>query len=92
MANTPLPSSKKATIRNLNTLQDLLTECVEEGMLDLNSTYHNRILLLIDEAHLSDSLPELEEVIFQAKVLESDVDAWLASKGRTTLSLEWPST
>jgi uncharacterized protein YoxC len=75
---------------NLESLKNTLDECVDAGMLDPGAEFHNELLALMDEVDLAKTYLELNEVIEKAKTLEDDVDAWLALKGRTTLSLEWP--
>lgn len=82
--------AREDTTENLDAMRLTLTRAIEEGMLDPNDTYYNQILALIDEADLSKTWPELEEVIAQAKILENDIAAWAAGHGRTTISLPWP--
>jgi hypothetical protein len=83
--------NKEDVIDNLEAIQLTLQQCTAAGMLDLEDSFHNEVLDLIDEALLSKSSPELSEVIVKGKTLEVDMDTWLALKGRTTLSLTWPS-
>lgn len=91
MANDlAFPQAKSITMENLETIQTSLMRCVDEGMIDLEDTYYNEILGLIDEANLVDTWEELMEVVTRAKTLENDVAAWLAMHGRTTVSLPWP--
>jgi hypothetical protein len=78
------------TVENLKAIQLNLSRCVEEGMADSNDDYYNQLLILIDEASLSETWDELMEVISQAKILEVDVAAWLSNHGRTSISLPWP--
>lgn len=82
--------SKEETIENLEAIQMSLTLSVEEGMIDVDATYYNELLSLIDEAGLSQTWDELEAVIAKGQTLETDVAAWLSLHGRTTLSLPWP--
>ncbi len=82
--------AKGDTVENLKAIQLNLNRCVEEGMLDVEDTYYNELLSLIDEASLSKNWAELMEVVSQAKILEVDVAAWLAGHGQTSLSLPWP--
>lgn len=79
------------TVENLEAIQLSLSRCVDEGMIDLEDTYHNEILALIDEASLSKGWDELMEVVTKAKTLEIDVAVWLANHGRTSISLPWPT-
>ncbi len=81
---------KKTTINNLEAIKVVLEECINAGMLDPDARFYNELNDLIDEAHLSKTPPDLQEVITQAKILETDIDAWLSRKGRTTISLMWP--
>lgn len=82
--------AKTDTVENLNAIQSNLSRCVEEGMIDSNDMYYNELSSLADEASVSDSWDELEEVITKAKTLEIDVAAWLAGHGQTSISLPWP--
>jgi hypothetical protein len=77
-------------VENLEAIRLSLTACVDEGMVDLEDTYYNELLLLIDEATLSRTWEELTEVIDKAKTLEIDVAVWLSNHGRTSISLPWP--
>ncbi len=91
MANElPFPQAKSTTLENLEVIQTSLIRCVGEGMIDLEDTYYNEILGLIEEAEIVDTWDELMEVITHAKTLENDVAAWLSVHGRTTVSLPWP--
>ncbi|MBF8263217.1 MAG: hypothetical protein HW387_882 [Parachlamydiales bacterium] len=81
---------KKDTTENLEAIQMILTECVNEGMMDEDAHFYNEVLELIDEVHLIKTYPELAEVVDHAKTLESDIDAWLSMKQRETLSISWP--
>lgn len=83
--------AREMASENLEAIKSVLSACVDEGMVDSNSDYYNELLLLIDEASLSKTWDELMEVVAKAKILEIDVAAWLASKGRTTISFPWPS-
>ena len=82
--------SKSDTVENLKAIQMNLNRCVNEGMIDLEDTYYNELISLIDEASIAENWDELSEVISKAKVLEIDVAAWLAGQGQTSISLPWP--
>lgn len=81
---------KSDTIENIQAIQENLSRCVEEGMIDSNNFYYNELSSLEDEASLSDTWEELEEVITKAKTLEVDVAVWMAGHGHTSISLPWP--
>lgn len=80
---------KQDTIANLEAIQMTLNECVNEGMLDEEDQFYNEIIELLDEARIVKTYPELAEVITKAKLLESDIDAWLSMKGRESSSISW---
>ena len=82
--------AKGDAVDNLKAIILNLTRCVDEGMVDLENAYYNELLSLVDEASLSGTWDELEEVITKAKTLEIDVAVWLASHGQTSISLPWP--
>ncbi len=82
--------AKGDTVENLKAIKMNLLRCVDEGMIDLEDIYYNQILMLIDEASLSESWAELMEVVTRAKVLEVDVAVWLAGHGQNSISLPWP--
>lgn len=82
--------AKGDTVDNLKAMQLNLSRCVGEGMVDLEDGYYNQIIILMDEASLSETWVELSEVVSQAKILEIDVAAWLSGHGQTSLSLPWP--
>lgn len=83
---------KEETIDNLELLQERLDACVDGGMHDPGEEIHNQLLDLIEETVVVQNYAALEEVISHARILETDLDAWLAAKGRTTVSLSWPRT
>jgi hypothetical protein len=86
-----LIAAKKKIIENLEIIQDTLTRCVEAGMIDFQSEYHNRLVDLIDDAHIVDTMEELLEAEEMGKTLETDVVGWLSLHGRETVSLSWPN-
>ena len=81
---------KEETIDNLDVLKESLEMCIDAGFHDIDEGFHNELLDLIDEVVLSKSYPELSEVIFKARTIETDLEAWLSSKGGSTLGLSWP--
>ena len=83
---------KHITMENLKSIQMTLNECTSEGMLDEESQFYNELIELLDEARIVKTYPELAEVITKAKILETDIDAWLSMKRRETLSISWPKT
>lgn len=82
--------AKGDTVENLKAIRMNLTRCVDDGMVDVDDVYYNELMLLIDEASMSDTWDELEEVVSKAKILEVDVATWLARQGQTSMSLPWP--
>lgn len=83
-------TAKENTLRNLETIQMSLVQCVNEGMLDPDSEQYNDLLDLIVDARIVDNWDELLELATRGKTLEMDVAAFLARLGRTTVSLNWP--
>lgn len=83
--------AKTLVLQNLESIQISLIRCVDEGMIDLGNERYNEILGLIEEAHLADNRDELQEVIIRSRAYERDIAAWLARRGRTTVSIAWPS-
>ena len=88
--NPKLLTAKTLFYNNVLHLKNELDECVEEGMIDENDHYYNELLDLLAASELLSNWDELEDAIEVAKILEVDVNAWLALKGRSTVSLEWP--
>lgn len=82
--------AKEKVEDNLESIRLSLVRCIEEGMIDSDAAYYNELIDLQEEAELSQSWEELEEVISQAKPLEMDVASWLSLHGRTSVSLPWP--
>ena len=89
--NVLLRQAKEATLENLRSIQQTLTACVEEGMVDTGDAYYNEILDLLEDTRILTSWDELDEIITLAKTLEVDVAAWLSFHGRTTISLPSPN-
>jgi hypothetical protein len=91
MAKDPdLWNAKKDVRDNLETLRIYLVNCVDEGMIDLGDELYNAILALIEDNGVISTWDEMEELLERAKILERDIDVWLAFHGRTSLSLPWP--
>jgi len=82
--------AKGDTVDNLKAIKFNLSRCVDEGLIDLEDAYYNQLLMLIDEASLSETWDELMEVVSQAKILEVDVAVWMSNHGQTSISLPWP--
>jgi hypothetical protein len=82
--------AREDTEENLEALQINLTRSVDAGMPDMDNAYYNALLTLIDQTADCESWDDLGEVIERAKILETDIDAWLSSHGETTISLPWP--
>lgn len=94
MANNPDPmrflEAKEDVMENLETVEIMLEQAADQGMIDVDDIFHNELLDLIDDAAIVDSWPELAEIISRAKILEENIDTWLSLKGITTIDLEWP--
>ena len=82
---------KGEVLDNIETLLIRIDQCQQQGMVDPSSTMYNELLLISDEAEVSSTYEELEEVETKAKELEQNVDVWLARHGETTISLLWPN-
>jgi hypothetical protein len=82
--------AKDAVMENLEAIQALLDRCVDEGMIDYESSYYNELSDLLEDAHLVKTWDELIEIITLAKTLEVDIDAWLSIHGRSSVGLSWP--
>jgi len=82
--------AKDQVIDNLETLQVLLDDYTEEGLLDPESVIYNELLAILDEADLSEGNPELAEVIVRGKELEHNLDTWLSMHGGNSMELTWP--
>lgn len=85
-----LTKAKKDVLDNLDAIQMSLETCVNEGMIDYNSSYYNELSDLIEDARIVNTWEELMEIIALAKTLETDIDAWFSMHGKTTISLPWP--
>jgi len=86
----PLWNGTKTVRDNLETLRIYLIDCVDVGMRDTGDEFYNEILSLIDDCAVLSTMDELSELIERAKIVEEDIDAWLALHGRSSLSLPWP--
>lgn len=82
--------AKQAVLENLDTIQMSLVRCVQEGMIDLEDSYYNEVLGLIEEGRTADNWDELMEAVVRAKTLENDVASWMSRHGRNSVSLTWP--
>ena len=90
MKDKVLEKAIQQTIENLETIDYLLNRCVNQGMIDEGSRYHNELVDLQTDAEILTSWEELQELITQAKTREVDIDAWISMRGGSTLGLEWP--
>jgi hypothetical protein len=86
-----LSQAQKLVLENLEIIETTLDECVDDGMLDLESEYHNKLEDLLDSARLANDWDSLIAVISIAKTFEDDIDTWLSFQGRSTVGLEWPT-
>jgi hypothetical protein len=85
-----LTLAKHAVFQNLEEIQENLLRSVEEGMVDLENSYYNEVLGLLEDARTADGWDELMEAIVRAKTLEMDIASWMARHGRSTVSYPWP--
>lgn len=85
-----LPAVRENILENLRILQTRLENATDEGMLDVDDYYYNELSDLMEEAKLAKAAEELSEVVYKAKTIETDIDAWLSQRGYTTIGLEWP--
>ena len=82
--------ARRTTIENIQAILLILDECIDQGLLDPESRFHNELIGFDSQATQAKEYAQLGEVITQAKILETDIDVWLAGLGRSTLSLSWP--
>lgn len=82
--------AKSDVIENLEALQMSLDRCVDEGMIDYESKYYNELADLVDDTHIVKTWEELKEIITLAKTIEVDIDGWVAQRGGSSISLDWP--
>lgn len=88
--NSQFSSNKGIVLKNLETIKTSLIRCVNEGMIDVENTYYNELLELMENARIVNNWDELLEIISRGTTLEMDIAAWLSMQGRTTVSLSWP--
>ena len=72
-------------------LEDRVDVCVELGMRDQDSVLYNHVDDLLEGAQDSEDPMQLSEIVSKSKVVETNLDRWLISKGQTTVGLFWPS-
>ena len=77
-------------LENLKTLKYNLDKCEQLGMEDLNETIYNELSDLIDLAKTATNINDLEETVFQGKMVETKIDMWYTKEGITNLELTWP--
>lgn len=82
--------AKELCVENLKRLSASLIQCVDEKRVDMEDRLYYQTLDFIDAAPTIESWEELEGLIFQAKILEREVDAWLSLHELTSYSLSWP--
>jgi hypothetical protein len=82
---------KEDILDNLDILIFNLENCVDAGMLDDGSAIYNTLEDLSDQINSIDTNEELEEIISQAKIIERQIDGWMATQGQTSISLTWPT-
>ena len=81
---------REDVLERLDFLRKSILECLGEGYVGPEDSFYNQCLALIDDAHILDNWDEMDELVTRAKLLETDVATWLALKGRTSVSIEWP--
>ena len=82
--------AKDKCVENLNSLKASLVQCVDERRVDMEENLYDQVLVCLDGASVMESWEEIEQLIFQAKFLEQEIDAWLSIHQLTTYSLTWP--
>lgn len=82
---------KEEVGENVEALRIEIVRCTDAGMKDYESVLYNEICSLEEELESIDNEIELDEIITSAKTIEKKIDLWLASQGKSTMSLPWPS-
>ena len=81
--------AKDKTRDNLEELRTSLNSYREEGLQDLEEL-QDRLEKLIDIFDNLEHWDTLQGVIEEGKILEQEIDAWLAIHKRNSYSLSWP--
>lgn len=82
--------AKEAILDNMEALLMRVDDCQDLGLIDEKSALYNQILDIMDEAQVSSTFEELEEVIAVAKDIEFHLDSYLLRHGVSTMDLQWP--
>jgi hypothetical protein len=78
-------------VENLLSLRTSILQCAEDQQIDVDDALYEKTTICLDGAPLLESWEEIAELVFQGKILEAEVDAWLSVHKLTSYSLTWPS-
>jgi hypothetical protein len=84
-------NAKEDTLENIEAMQLEMDACLSLGMVDEGGRFNDKIALVSSQVVHSHTWEELQAAIEMAQDLETELEAWLAIHGRSTLGFEWPS-
>jgi hypothetical protein len=82
--------SRKMTVHNLEMLQDAISNQDHPQISPEEKTaLYNQLCTLLEEAHATKNISELESVITQGQTIERQIELWFAQEGKDTLEITW---
>lgn len=84
-------NKREAVLDSLQTLKTSLLEAIDLGYDDIEDELYNKLLELVDMASDAENIEDLSNVITIAKNIETNLDAFLSTKGVSNLEITWPS-
>lgn len=82
--------AKGDTLENFEALEVRLGACEDQGLIDAENMLYYEVTDMISATKQAKDLEDLEALIYKGKEIENSVDAFLAERGYSTMSLEWP--
>lgn len=82
--------AKEQCVENFERLKSALIQCVDEQRVEMEENLYNQTIVCIDGASILETWEEIDNLVFQGKILEEEIDAWLSVHELTSYSLIWP--
>lgn len=83
-------AAKGEVLENFEALEVRLGACEDQGHVDAENELYYEVTDLIEASNSASNFEQLISIIYKGKELERSVDAFLADRGYSTMSLEWP--
>ncbi len=84
-------AAKGDVLENLEALEVRLGACEDQGLIEAENMLYNEVADLLTLSKDVKDFEDLKSIIYKSQEVERSVDAFLAERGYSTMSLEWPN-